>query len=54
MVFHALGREHLDRIIDIQLARFRKRLGERDLAAERGGLKAGGRRRLTPPSARAP
>ncbi|MCB9544718.1 MAG: ATP-dependent chaperone ClpB [Myxococcales bacterium] len=34
VVFHALGREHLDRIIDIQLARFRKRLGERDLKLE--------------------
>jgi len=34
VIFHALGREHLDRIIDIQLERFRKRLGERDLKLE--------------------
>jgi len=34
VIFHALGRAHLDRIIDIQLERFRKRLGERDLKLE--------------------
>jgi ATP-dependent Clp protease ATP-binding subunit ClpB len=34
IIFHSLTREHLARIIDIQLERFRKRLAERGLALE--------------------
>ncbi|HEX7125898.1 MAG TPA: ATP-dependent chaperone ClpB, partial [Thermodesulfobacteriota bacterium] len=34
IVFHPLGREHLAKIIDIQLDRFRKRLAERGLGLE--------------------
>ena len=34
MVFHQLGREQLRAIVDIQLVRFRSRLGERELLLE--------------------
>jgi ATP-dependent Clp protease ATP-binding subunit ClpB len=34
IIFHSLGREHVGKIIDIQLARFRKRLADRGLALE--------------------
>ncbi|HWP34608.1 MAG TPA: ATP-dependent chaperone ClpB [Thermodesulfobacteriota bacterium] len=34
IIFHSLTREHLARIIDIQLARFRQRLADRGLALE--------------------
>ncbi len=34
VVFHRLDRAHLDRIIDLQLDRFRARLAERDIALE--------------------
>jgi len=33
-VFHQLGRDDLGRIVEIQLARLRKRLGERDMHIE--------------------
>ncbi len=34
IIFHSLDRQHIARIIDIQLARFRKRLAERGLGLE--------------------
>ena len=34
VVFERLGREHIDAIVDLQLDRFRKRLGERNLTLE--------------------
>ena len=34
IIFHPLGEEHLDRIIDLQLARLRKLLGDRKLTME--------------------
>ncbi len=33
-VFHALGREHIRRIVDLQLAQLRKRLADRNIALE--------------------
>jgi ATP-dependent Clp protease ATP-binding subunit ClpB len=34
VVFHPLGREHIRRIVDIQIAYLRKRLAERDIGLE--------------------
>ena len=34
VVFHPLGREHIRRIVDIQMGYLRKRLADRDIALE--------------------